>query len=81
MLLLAYSTCVQSREKQVYYEPKELSEYQLSLQTGELPPGQREQGLVFRSGCNSQCSSGNKSKINYIKINYIKVIIFSGILY
>lgn len=27
VLLLAYSTWVQSREKQVYYEPKELSEY------------------------------------------------------
>lgn len=27
LLLLAYSTCVQSREKQVYEGPKELSEY------------------------------------------------------
>lgn len=31
ILLLAYSTCVQSREKQVYYEPKELSEYVAQL--------------------------------------------------
>lgn len=31
VLLLAYSTCVQSREKQVYYEAKELSEYVAQL--------------------------------------------------
>lgn len=31
VLLLAYSTCVQSREIQVYYKPKELSEYVAQL--------------------------------------------------